>query len=81
MHYYRFFQLSYIADALSWKYFSKKWFQIFYGTIDKVYNASTGELAFVKTHIIDMLNRSRSMADTLSEVLFLKDSLETILYC
>jgi L-asparaginase/Glu-tRNA(Gln) amidotransferase subunit D len=24
MHYYRFFQLSYIADALPWKYFSKK---------------------------------------------------------
>jgi L-asparaginase len=46
------------------------------GTIDKAYNTSTGELAFVETHIIDMLNRSRSMADTLSEVLFLKDSLE-----
>ncbi|CAC9636182.1 asparaginase domain-containing protein [bacterium endosymbiont of Bathymodiolus sp. 5 South] len=46
------------------------------GTIDKVYNTSTGELTFVKTHIIDMLNRSRSMVDTLSEVLFLKDSLE-----
>jgi L-asparaginase len=44
------------------------------GTIDKVYNTSTGELTFVKTHIIDMLNRSRSMVDTLSEVLFLKDS-------
>jgi L-asparaginase len=41
------------------------------GTIDKVYNISTGELAFVETHIIDMLNRSRSMAETLSEVVFL----------
>ncbi|CAC9490881.1 L-asparaginase (EC, partial [uncultured Gammaproteobacteria bacterium] len=46
------------------------------GTIDKAYNTSTGKLAFVETHIIDMLNRSRSMAETLSEVLFLKDSLE-----
>jgi L-asparaginase len=46
------------------------------GTIDKAYNTSTGRLAFVETHIIDMLNRSRSMAETLSEVLFLKDSLE-----
>ncbi len=46
------------------------------GTIDKEYNVSTGELTFVETHIIDMLNRSCSMADTLSEVLFLKDSLE-----
>ena len=46
------------------------------GTIDKAYNTSTGELTFVETHIINMLNRSRSMADTLSEVLFLQDSLE-----
>jgi L-asparaginase/Glu-tRNA(Gln) amidotransferase subunit D len=27
------------------------------GTIDKVYNTSTGELTFVKTHIIDIKNR------------------------
>jgi L-asparaginase len=48
------------------------------GTIDKVYNTSTGELTFVKTHIIDMLNRSRSMVDTLSEVLFLATTLHLI---
>ena len=46
------------------------------GTIDKVYNELTGELVFDQTHIVDMLNRGRSMADTESEVLFLKDSLE-----
>ena len=46
------------------------------GTIDKVYNELTGELEFDSTHIVDMLNRGRSMADTTSEVLFLKDSLE-----
>ena len=46
------------------------------GTIDKAYKELTGELSFTQTHIIDMLNRGRSMADTLSEVLFLKDSLE-----
>ncbi|MBC8494179.1 MAG: asparaginase [Candidatus Thioglobus sp.] len=46
------------------------------GTIDKSYKELTGELSFTETHIVDMLNRGRSMADTLSEVLFLKDSLE-----
>ncbi|WP_428085994.1 asparaginase domain-containing protein [Candidatus Thioglobus sp.] len=46
------------------------------GTIDKHYKALTGELAFTQTHIVDMLNRGRSMAETSSEVLFLKDSLE-----
>ena len=46
------------------------------GTIDKVYNELTGELVFDQTHVVDMLNRGRSMADTESEVLFLKDSLE-----
>ena len=46
------------------------------GTIDKVYKELTGELSFTETHMVDMLNRGRSMADTLSEVLFLKDSLE-----
>ncbi len=46
------------------------------GTIDKAYKELTGELSFTETHVVDMLNRSRSMADTLSEVLFLKDSLE-----
>ena len=46
------------------------------GTIDKVYNELTGELVFNQTHIVDMLNRGRSMVDTESEVLFLKDSLE-----
>jgi L-asparaginase len=40
-------------------------------TIEKKFNA-----LLRKDHIIDMLNRSRSMVDTLSEVLFLKDSLE-----
>lgn len=46
------------------------------GTIDKTYKELTGELSFTETHIVDMLNRGRSMVDTLSEVLFLKDSLE-----
>jgi len=46
------------------------------GTIDKTYKELTGELSFAQTHMVDMLNRGRSMADTLSEVLFLKDSLE-----
>ncbi|MDC9714242.1 MAG: asparaginase domain-containing protein [Gammaproteobacteria bacterium] len=46
------------------------------GTIDKQYNALTGELSFEQTQLVDMLNCVRSMADTLSEVLFLKDSLE-----
>jgi len=46
------------------------------GTIDKVYNELTGELEFDQTHIVDMLNRGRSMVDTESEVLFLKDSLD-----
>ncbi|BBB22274.1 L-asparaginase [Abyssogena phaseoliformis symbiont OG214] len=46
------------------------------GTIDKVYNELTGRLVFKQTHLIDMLNQSRSMVDTLSEVLFLKDSLD-----
>ncbi len=46
------------------------------GTIDKVYNELTGELEFDQTHIVDMLNRGRSMVNTESEVLFLKDSLD-----
>lgn len=46
------------------------------GTIDKAYKELTGELSFIETHMVDMLNRGRCMADTLSEVLFLKDSLE-----
>lgn len=46
------------------------------GTIDKIYDQLTGQLVFKHTHIVDMLNRSRSMNDTTSEVLFLKDSLE-----
>ena len=46
------------------------------GTIDKVYNELTGELEFSNTYIVDMLNRGRSMVETQSEVLFLKDSLE-----
>ncbi len=46
------------------------------GTIDKTYKELIGELSFVETHIVDMLNRGRSMVDTLSEVLFLKDSLD-----
>ena len=46
------------------------------GTIDKKYNELSGELIFDKTHIVDMLNRSRCMAETLSEVIFLKDSLD-----
>lgn len=50
------------------------------GTIDKVYNAVIGELAFTQTQVVEMLNRSRSMTDTLSEVLFLKDSLEITNY-
>jgi L-asparaginase len=46
------------------------------GTIDKTYKELTGELDFIETHIIDMLNRRRSMIATTSEVLLLKDSLE-----
>ncbi|WP_190600615.1 asparaginase domain-containing protein [Candidatus Vesicomyidisocius sp. SY067_SCS001] len=46
------------------------------GTIDKVYDELIGKLVFQQTYLIDMLNRSRSMVDTLSEVLFLKDSLD-----
>jgi L-asparaginase len=46
------------------------------GTIDKVYDELTGQLVFKQTHLIDMLNQSRSMVETLSEVLFLKDSLD-----
>ncbi|CAB5502017.1 L-asparaginase [Bathymodiolus thermophilus thioautotrophic gill symbiont] len=46
------------------------------GTIDKVYNELDGQLVFKKTQLVDMLNRAHSMVDTLSEVLFLKDSLE-----
>ena len=48
------------------------------GTIDKKYNELTGELIFDKTHIVDMLNRSRCMTETFSEVIFLKDSLDII---
>ena len=46
------------------------------GTIDKKYNELSGDLIFDKTHIVDMLNRSRCMTETLSEVIFLKDSLD-----
>ncbi len=46
------------------------------GTIDKVYNRLTGELVFENTHIVEMLNRSGSTLDIVTEVLFLKDSLE-----
>ncbi len=46
------------------------------GTIDKTYKELSGELSFTETHMVDMLNRGRSMNDTFSEVLFLKDSLD-----
>ena len=46
------------------------------GTIDKVYQELDGSLGFDQTHLVDMLNRCRCMADTLSEVVCLKDSLE-----
>ncbi len=46
------------------------------GTIDKVYQELDGSLGFEQTHLVEMLNRGRCMADTLSEVLYLKDSLE-----
>jgi len=42
----------------------------------KKYNELSGDLIFDKTHIVDMLNRSRCMTETLSEVIFLKDSLD-----
>ncbi|MDC1104978.1 asparaginase domain-containing protein [Candidatus Thioglobus sp.] len=48
------------------------------GTIDKAYKELTGELSFTETHMVDMFNCGRCMADTLSEVLFLKDSLEMV---
>ncbi len=46
------------------------------GTIDKVYNELTGELAFDTSYLCEMLERSRSTVNIDSEVLFLKDSLE-----
>jgi L-asparaginase len=46
------------------------------GTLDKIYNELTGELVFKETILVDLLNQGRSMVETHSEILFLKDSLE-----
>jgi L-asparaginase len=46
------------------------------GTIDKVYNPITGVLGFENTQIVEMLNAARSMVETRSSVIFLRDSLE-----
>ncbi len=46
------------------------------GTIDKIYNELAGELTFGASHLDEMLERSRSIVDIDSEVLFLKDSLD-----
>ncbi|MCS5591001.1 MAG: asparaginase [Gammaproteobacteria bacterium] len=46
------------------------------GTIDKVYNQSSGGVEFEKTHFPEMLNRARSEIEINSELLMLKDSLD-----
>mgnify|MGYP002527311256 CR=1 FL=1 len=48
------------------------------GTIDKVYNQSTGELAFAATHFPEMLLRVRTEVSITSEVLMLIDSLDMV---
>jgi len=45
------------------------------GTIDKQYNPLNGELVFVKTHLLEMLERAKNKVDIEPEVLMLKDSL------
>ncbi len=46
------------------------------GTIDKEYNAVTGELTFTKSHLTNMLNQVRCRAEIILEEIMLKDSLQ-----
>ncbi len=46
------------------------------GTIDKEYNAVTGELTFTKSHLTNMLNQVRCRAEVILEEIMLKDSLQ-----
>ncbi len=46
------------------------------GTIDKEYNAVTGELIFTKSHLTNMLNQVRCRVEVLLEEIMLKDSLQ-----
>lgn len=45
------------------------------GTIDKEYNPVTGELTFVKSHLLSILNQVRCRAKVVIEEVMLKDSL------
>ncbi len=46
------------------------------GTIDKEYNPITGELAFAKSHLTNMLNQVRCRVKAVLEEIMLKDSLQ-----
>ncbi len=46
------------------------------GTIDKEYNPITGELAFAKSHLTNMLNQVRCRVKVVLEEIMLKDSLQ-----
>jgi len=46
------------------------------GTIDKVYNQSSGSVEFEQSHFPEMLKRARVEVEINSEVLMLKDSLD-----
>lgn len=46
------------------------------GTIDKVYDESSGELTFTETHIMEMLEKARCEVSVSTKVLMLLDSLE-----
>lgn len=46
------------------------------GTIDKQYNSLSGELVFVKTHLLEMLKQAKNKVNIEPEVLMLKDSLD-----
>ncbi len=46
------------------------------GTIDKEYNPVTGELAFAKSHLTNMLNQVRCRVKVVLEEIMLKDSLQ-----
>ncbi len=45
-------------------------------TIDKEYNAVTGELTFTKSHLTNMLNQVRCRVEVILEEIMLKDSLQ-----
>ena len=46
------------------------------GTIDKEYSPINGELVFIKTHLLEMLEQAKNKVDIEPEVLMLKDSLD-----